>query len=179
MASARQDMFEAALVDDFDPIQASLSKVDVRTAKCCNPEDTKAILDELEQGVGFVACNTLVLGLLREALVAQARAVLARLPVAERGTSVLLTCLGRLLKDTGQLKEARPLYEEVLQARREALGDRHLETLISISNMGALLYGMGQLTEAMPLFEEALQGSRETLGDSHPHTLHFAKLKPV
>ena len=47
--------------------------MDVRTAECRNPDDTKAILNELEQGV---ACNTLVLGLLREALIAQARLAL-------------------------------------------------------------------------------------------------------
>jgi len=43
--------------------------VDVRTATCLKPEDTKRILGELlKQGVGFVECNTLVIGLLREAL---------------------------------------------------------------------------------------------------------------
>jgi hypothetical protein len=42
--------------------------VDVRIATCRKNKDTKAILDELEQGVGFVACNTQVIGLLREAL---------------------------------------------------------------------------------------------------------------
>ena len=89
MSSAQQAAFEEALVSDFDSIQTSLSKVDVRIATCRNPEDTKAILDELEQGVGFVACNTLVIGLLREALVTQGRAALARLPAAERGTSAL------------------------------------------------------------------------------------------
>ena len=89
--------------------------MDVRTATCRNAEDTKAILDELEQGVGFVACNTQVIGLLREALVAQARAALVRLPEAERGTSVLLVCLGLLLQDMGKLEEARPLLEEALQ----------------------------------------------------------------
>eukprot|EP00964_Phaeocystis_antarctica_P087349 scaffold55406_cov75-Phaeocystis_antarctica.AAC.1 len=80
MSSAQQAAFEGALVNDSDSIETSLSKVDVRTATCRNPKDTKAILSELEQGVGFVACNTQVIGLLREALVAQARAALGRLP---------------------------------------------------------------------------------------------------
>ena len=30
-----------------------------------------------------------------------------------------------LLKKMGELEEARPLYEEALQASRETLGDRH------------------------------------------------------
>ena len=109
MSSAQKAAFETALVEDFDSIQASLAKVDVRTATCLKEEDHKAILDELERGVGFVACNTLVIGLLREALVAQARAALARLPAAERGTSVLLNQLGLLLQRMGKLDEARPL----------------------------------------------------------------------
>jgi tetratricopeptide (TPR) repeat protein len=171
MSSAQQAAFEVALVEDFFSIQASLSKVDVRTATCRNEEDTKAILDELEQGVGFVACNTLVIGLLREALVAQARAALKRLPTAERGTSALLSNLGRLLKKMGQLEEARPLLEEYMQGCRAALGDRHLKTLTSINNMGYLLQAMVKLEEARPLYEEALQARRETLGDRHLSTL--------
>ena len=76
-------------------------------------------MSELEQDVGFVECNTLVVGLLREALVAQAWEVLGRLPAAKRGTSVLINDLSRLLQDMGQLEEARPLLEEALQACRE------------------------------------------------------------
>jgi tetratricopeptide (TPR) repeat protein len=171
MSSAQQAAFEAALRRDFGSIQASLSKVDVRTATCRNEKDTKAILDELEQGVGFVACNTLVLGLLREALVAQARAALERLPAAERGTSALIGNMGSLLQNMGKLEEAMPLYEEALQVRRAALGDRHPGTLASINNMGMLLQKMGKLEEARPLYEEALQACRETLGNRHPRTL--------
>ena len=65
ICSAQQAAFEAALVEDFDSIQA---KVDVRTAECRNPTiRTKAILRKLERGVGFVKCNTQVLDLLRGA----------------------------------------------------------------------------------------------------------------
>eukprot|EP00964_Phaeocystis_antarctica_P149180 scaffold116220_cov54-Phaeocystis_antarctica.AAC.1 len=171
MSSAQQAAFEVALIDDFDSIETSLSKVDVRTATCRNPDDTKAILDELEQDVGLVECNKLVIGLLREALVAQARAALGRLPAAERGTSALINNLGRLLTDIGQLEKARPLFKEHMLGCRETLGDRHHWTLVSINNMGNLLRNMGKLEEARPLFEEALQAKRETLGDRHFSTL--------
>jgi tetratricopeptide (TPR) repeat protein len=171
MSSAQQVAFEAALVKHLGSIATSLSKVDVRTATCRNEKDTMAILDELEQGVGFVACNTQVIGLLREALVAQARAALGRLLTAKRGTSALINQLGRLLMDMGKLEEAMPLFEEALQAKRETLGDRHPSTLRSIGNMGGLLADMGKLEEARPLHEEAVQASRETLGDRHLNTL--------
>ena len=107
-------------------------------ADCRNAKDKADILDELEKGVGFDKCNTLVVGLLREALVAQGRAALGRLPAAERRGHVLLSSMGMLLKDMGQLEEARPLLEEALQARRETLGDNHPHTLLSISNMSQL-----------------------------------------
>ena len=84
---------------------------------------------------------------------------LGRLPAAERGTSVLINNLGQLLQDMGKLEQARPLYEEALQGRRETLGDRHPSTLLSINSMGWLLQGMGQLEEARPFHEEAVQAS--------------------
>ena len=43
-------------------------------AECRNIEDKNQILLELEQGVGSVECNRLVVGLMRKALVAQTRA---------------------------------------------------------------------------------------------------------
>ena len=171
MSTEQQAAFEAALVDDFFSIDTSLSKVNVRNATCRKQEETDAILVELEQDVGFVACNTLVIGLLRDALVAQAWVALKRLPAAERGSSALLSNLGWLLKNMGQLKEARPLLDESLRSRRETLGNHHPDTLTSINNMGKLLKAMGQLEEAKPLCEECMQAQRETLGDRHPETL--------
>ena len=56
-----------------------------------------------------------------------------------------------------EISKAKPLFEDVLQACRERLSDRHPGTLNSISNMGFLLKDMGQLEEAKPLYEEALQ----------------------
>ena len=53
-----------------------------------------------------------------------------------------------------QLEEARTLFEEALQARKETLGDRHPDTLRSISNMAWLLSEMGQLEEARLLFQD-------------------------
>ena len=62
------------------------------------PEDTATILGELERVVGFLKCNQLVIGLRRGALAAEARAALARLPEEERGTSVLLNQVARMLQ---------------------------------------------------------------------------------
>ena len=145
--------------------------MDVRTATCRKEKDTKAILDELEQGVGFAACNTQVIGLLREALVAQAWAALGRLPAAERGTSWQINNLGVLLKNMGKLEEARPLLEEALQARRETLGDRHPATLITIGNLAELLRATGALVEAEAVLGNTVGVAQEVFGSNHMHTL--------
>ena len=58
------------------------------------------------------------------------------------------------LQGMDQLEEARTLFEEALQARKETLGDRHPDTLRSISSMAWLLSEMGQLEEARLLFQD-------------------------
>ena len=50
------------------------------------------------------------------------------------------------------------MLEKVLQARREALGDRDPGTLDSVNYMGDLLEKQGKFTEAIPLFTEELEG---------------------
>ena len=42
---------------------------------------------------------------------------------------LVISHMGTLLQEMGQLEEARPLYEEALQAFKETLGDRHPSTL--------------------------------------------------
>ena len=108
--------------------------------------------------MGFDKCNTLVVGLLREALVAQGQAALGRLSAAERRGSPLLYSMARLLQDMGKLEEARPLYEERLQGERERLGDLHRGTLRSIYNLADLLEKKGKLVEANSLYTEVLEG---------------------
>tara|TARA_B100000780_G_scaffold178517_1_gene125140 strand:+ start:205 stop:516 length:312 start_codon:yes stop_codon:yes gene_type:complete len=59
----------------------------------------------------------------------------------------------------GKAEEATPLFEEMLQGRRETLGDRNEDTLTSISILARLLEDQGKLGEAIPLYMEALEGS--------------------
>ena len=118
-------------------------------------EDKKAILGELERGVGFLECNLLVTSLVREALAAQGKAALARLPAVERGPVALIN-LARMLRDQGKLQEAKPLFEEALQAKMTKLGNDHPDTLISIGSLGLLLKDLGELEEARLLYEESL-----------------------
>ena len=120
--------------------------------------------------MGFDKCNALVVGLLCEALVAQGRAALGRLPAAERWGSVLLSRMGHLLEDMGKLDEARLLYEERLQGKRETLGDRDPGTLLSIYFLANLLEDQGKLVEATPLRTEELEGYVLLYGMRHWET---------
>ena len=70
----------------------------------------------------------------------------------------------------GDLAAAEPLLREVLEGRRDTLGNRHPNTLTSISNLCNLLKIKGDLAAAELLHREALEARRETLGDRHPDT---------
>ena len=87
-------------------------------------------------------------------------------------TGFTLSTLALELQGQGKYDEAEPLLREVLEVSRETLGDRHPDTLTTISNLGLLLQeAKGELTAAEPLLREALEVRRETLGNRHPHTL--------
>jgi len=88
MSTTQQAAFEAVLGgmadygevhrEDFDSIVAAISAVNVRTAECRNAKEQAAILSELEAGVGASECNAVVVGLMRDQLVKQARTALDR-----------------------------------------------------------------------------------------------------
>ena len=172
LSPADVEGFAGLLTERFDEIAGIVASIDARDAQISKAEDREYILaqvNRVEGGLGGV--TKAVCAALRAWLAREGRAALARLPAAERGTSVLINQLGSMLKDQGKLEAAGALYREALQARRETLGDKHLRTLTAISNLGALLQAQGKLEEAAPLLREALQASRETLGDKHPDTL--------
>jgi Flp pilus assembly protein TadD len=88
------------------------------------------------------------------------------------GTVFTLNTLASELYVQGKyVDEAEPLHREALEVSRETVGDRHPDTLASVSNLGALLYAKGDLTAAEPLFREVLEARRATLGNRHPDTL--------
>ena len=76
-----------------------------------------------------------------------------------------------LLAKKGKYEEAEPLCREVLEVRRETLGNRHPHTLIAMGTLAVELHSQGKYDEAEPLFREVLEATRETLGNRHPDTL--------
>ena len=75
-------------------------------------------------------------------------------------TLISINNMATLLEDMGKLEEARPLYEEALQARRETLGDRHPDTLASIYNLGLTAGEAGQDRRGHPSLHGGARGAR-------------------
>ena len=76
---------------------------------------------------------------MRDWLAQAGRDALATLPDSERGTSELINCVGQLLQAQGKLGEAEPLLRESFTARKETLGDKHPDTLTSVSALVVLV----------------------------------------
>ena len=125
LSRADLDGLQALLTNNFDEVAHIMASLDARDAQISKAEDREYIrgqIARLDGGLGAVTAS--VCEALREWLAAEARAALARMPAAERGTSLLLNSVARMLKDQGKLDEAEPLYREALQAHREVQGDR-------------------------------------------------------
>jgi tetratricopeptide (TPR) repeat protein len=79
--------------------------------------------------------------------------------------------LAATYSDLGRHEEALKLQEEVLQLRREKLGESHPDTLTSMGNLAATYSDLGRYDKALKLEEDALWLRREKLGESHPDSL--------
>jgi hypothetical protein len=71
----------------------------------------------------------------------------------------------------GDYQGARAQEERVLDTQRRLLGERHPDTLASMSNLADTLRELGDLAVARALNEQALASLRMVLGDEHPGTL--------
>jgi tetratricopeptide (TPR) repeat protein len=76
----------------------------------------------------------------------------------------------QVLTQRARYREAHPLWEKVLAARRQVLGEEHPDTAISYSNLAVNLHDLGRYTQAQPLYEKALAIRRKALGEEHPET---------
>jgi eukaryotic-like serine/threonine-protein kinase len=79
--------------------------------------------------------------------------------------------IGRTYVDLGLHTEAQRHLERALELRRRVLGDRHPETVASMSTLGWVYERQGAYARSEQLRAQALDIRRRTLGDSHPDTL--------
>jgi tetratricopeptide (TPR) repeat protein/CHAT domain-containing protein len=79
------------------------------------------------------------------------------------------------LYQQGKSKEALPLAQEALTIRCKLLGEKHLDTVLSLFNLGAQYHALSQLRQAEDCYLRARDIRKEVLGEKHPayaHSLH-------
>jgi formylglycine-generating enzyme required for sulfatase activity/MinD-like ATPase involved in chromosome partitioning or flagellar assembly len=83
----------------------------------------------------------------------------------------LLEMVGRTLRESSALTEARALQENIVVLQRRLHGEENPDTLTSMSNLAETLRALGALTDARALEERVLEVRRHVLGEEHPDTL--------
>ena len=77
----------------------------------------------------------------------------------------------RALDGTWWEMGADELLHDVLEKRKNALGDKHPDTLASLNNLGVLLARKNDWQGAEECFRLAAEGRAQVLGNEHPDTL--------
>ncbi|UKZ81141.1 hypothetical protein TrVFT333_008911 [Trichoderma virens FT-333] len=86
-------------------------------------------------------------------------------------TSALLSRVSRFLHDRGRWREMEPVDRRALDLRREALGEKHPDTITSMSTLATTYHKQGRYDKAERLQTQALNLSREVFGEEHPDTI--------
>jgi len=79
-----------------------------------------------------------------------------------------ISTLADILRVTGDLESARPLYVESLAIRRSTLGDEHPDVARALNDLALLAHMQGRYEDARPLYEESIAIRRIALGENHP-----------
>jgi tetratricopeptide (TPR) repeat protein len=85
-------------------------------------------------------------------------------------TSFALARQASALQATAHYREAQPLLEKVLAARRQVLGEEHPDTATGYNNVAFNLNALGRYKEAEAGYRKALDINRKMLGEEHPAT---------
>eukprot|EP00750_Incisomonas_marina_P002810 INCI12697.2.p1 GENE.INCI12697.2~~INCI12697.2.p1 ORF type:complete len:681 (+),score=120.89 INCI12697.2:109-2151(+) len=78
-----------------------------------------------------------------------------------------LNNLGNALRSTGDLRAARPIYEESCALREELYGDKHPSVALARNNLANLLFLEGFFQEALDTHQRVLTGRVEIFGPGH------------
>lgn len=82
------------------------------------------------------------------------------------GTLTAMNNLGNSYRNVGRVEEAVALHEVVVTGKREVLGPRHRETVMSMDTLGLGLRDLeGRVTEGCSVQEEAVRIGREEWGE--------------
>ena len=82
--------------------------------------------------------------------------------------NILSYNLATVLRDQGDLKQAKEYHEHALAIRQQTLGPQNPDVPISYNNLGNVLGDQGDLKQAKEYHERALAIRQQTLGPQHP-----------
>ena len=71
----------------------------------------------------------------------------------------------------GLWKQAEELFIQVMEARQNALGAKHPDTLTSMANLASTYRNQGRWKEAEEMEVQVIKTRKEVLGEEHPSTL--------
>jgi eukaryotic-like serine/threonine-protein kinase len=83
----------------------------------------------------------------------------------------MMNVMGNVYFELGLYPRAEPLFSQALNIRRRVLGDKHPDTLVSMSNLGRTLSVEGRHLEGAKLLRDTLAMQQRVLGSEHPDTL--------
>ena len=149
---------EAALLNEFDSIMASISRVDSRAATCWTVDDERMIHSAIESGPGHKQMNEVVVTELRKWVARAGEKALAQLAPADRGTSLLINQLVFVLVNEGRVDEAVKLGREAVEAKQERLGASDNESIKAVANLAIALREQSRRNEAAVLLLERQVG---------------------
>ncbi len=108
------------------------------------------------------------------AAVATARDVLARYegrPDHNQSEALRMkNNLAAMLTHTGELDEARSLFQEVVRACQLLLSEKHADTLTAMNNLAGVMGQQGERRAALEIMEDVATGRKEALGYGHADT---------
>ena len=85
-----------------------------------------------------------------------------------------LNNLGLILRDLGQLPEAREQLERALAISEATFGPQNPEVGKNVNNLGRVLEKLGDGDKARNCYARALEIFHNYYGEDHPHTLKVA-----
>lgn len=77
---------------------------------------------------------------------------------------------GEKLHDKGRDAQAEPLFRQVVEARREILGEDFPDMAVAYNELGSALMNQGEYAEAESVLQKSLAIRRRLLGEDHPAT---------
>ena len=96
----------------------------------------------------------------------------AQLPAKENiAQASLLFNVSWALQEKGDYNLAEIMAQRCLDLRQKFLGEKHYETLLSLSNLGKVLWRKGENEKAEDIHQQALNSFEEMLGKDHPFTI--------